>query len=307
MRNGFPLQRFLLNTLPERPWGSRRCPSPSPLRARFFVKSLLPTDKFLSQFYPGVRVRLQPRLSRAEQLPPTSTRGWSYVSRRFRYLLPLLKSLQSWNIPSRSPRGRDRASPPNLFSHSDLWVSPFILLRTPVPPFICAGSSIEFGLKRFHDPLPSLMLQYWTARSTVAKLQTEKQTLQLQLRALQHHLSLHKLHVQVAHETETEAKRQKDTYHDNLRLLEERRRILIDSHSSSVHGTHAAKYRALLAEHLQLEDQFRQITASRTVIHYRLQKLIIDVSHGQNEVALQPVCGSSSLCRLPPLFLTLCS
>jgi len=138
------------------------------------------------------------------------------------------------------------------------------------------------------------MAQYWTARGTIGKLQIEKQFLQLQLQSLQRHLSVHKLHVKFE-----QAKLGTDTYHKHLRLLEERRKAVIDSHFASVHGSHAEKYRMLLEEHLKLEDQFRQLAASHVVACYSLQKLIIDVVHLQNEAVLQTVCGSNQLYRSP--------
>lgn len=124
----------------------------------------------------------------------------------------------------------------------------------------------------------------------MAKLQTEKQKLQLQLRSLQHHLSLHKLHVISACDTK-EVESRKGVCQDAFRLLEERRRVLIDCHSTSVHGSHAGEYRALFAEHVQLEDQFRHVAASRTVVRYSLQKLIIDVVRERKKYRPQMVCG----------------
>ena len=159
-----------------------------------------------------------------------------------------------------------------------------------------AGSrvGIEFNLttQRPRDDLPSLMLQYWTARSAAAKLQAEKETLQLQLRSLQHHLSLHKFHVKSAYETKEEAKLRTDTCQETLRLLDVRRKVLADSHLASVHGSHVGMYRTLLTEHLQLEDQFRKISASQVATRYTLQKLIIDTVRAHSKVPLQAVRGS---------------
>jgi hypothetical protein len=161
---------------------------------------------------------------------------------------------------------------------------------------ISAGSSLvfDFTTPRSRDPLPSLMSQYWAVKDTVATLRAEKQTLQLQLRSLQHHLSLHKSRVRYAHDTK-ETKRQTDAYHENLRLLGERRKALIASHSTSVRGSHAREYQALLAEHIHLEDQFRRITASRMVARYSLQKLIIDAANSHNNTTTPMAAPSTSL------------
>ncbi|KAF9653288.1 hypothetical protein BDM02DRAFT_3182829 [Thelephora ganbajun] len=169
------------------------------------------------------------------------------------------------------------------------------------PLLISAGSSFEFDftIKRFYDPLPSLMSQYWTARGTVGKLQAEKQILQLQLWSLQHHLSLHKSHIKFTHEAK-ETKRRTDACHENLHLLDEHHKVLINSHLASVHGSHAGEYQTLLAEHLQLEDQFRQIAASHMVTHYSLQKLIIDVTHTHSKTTLQMLVSATPECSDSP-------
>lgn len=163
--------------------------------------------------------------------------------------------------------------------------------------FTSAGSRLgiefDFTAQRFHDPFPSLMLRYWTARSAAATLQTEKQMLQLQLRSLQHHLSLHRSHVKSTYGTKEEMKLETDTCREALLLLDVRRSVLIDSHLASLHGSHAEKYRTLLMEHLHLQDQFRQIAASHMATRYSLQKLIIDASYAYSKVPLQTVCGSS--------------
>ena len=135
------------------------------------------------------------------------------------------------------------------------------------------------------------MLQYWTARTAAEKLQTENQALQLQLRSLQHHLSLHRFHVRSVCETE-KAELRADACQETLRLLDVRRKVLINSHLTAVHGSHAGEYRTVLAEHILLEDQFRQISASHMVTRYSLQKLIIDVAYAHSKVPLQTVCRS---------------
>jgi len=168
--------------------------------------------------------------------------------------------------------------PPHIFVHTHWYATRSQDLE---PLFICTASSVESdptAQTRARDPLPSLMSQYWAARDTVAKLQTEKRILRLQLCSLQNHLSLHKSHVECAYGTE-EAGRRVDAYHESLRLLGERRMALIASHSTSIRGSHAREYRTLLAEHTHLEDQFRRITASRMVVRYSLQKLIIDAAY----------------------------
>ena len=162
------------------------------------------------------------------------------------------------------------------------------------------GIEFDFTAKRLPDPPPSLMLQYWTARSTAARLQDERRILQLRLRSLQQHLSLHKFHIKFADEMEAESRPRIATFQEALQLLEMRRKVLIDSHLASVHGSHAEEYRTLLAEHLQLEDRFRQISASHVVTRYSLQKLIIDIARGDGPP--QTVCG---LCQpgTPPIIL----
>lgn len=86
-----------------------------------------------------------------------------------------------------------------------------------------------------------------------------------------------------------------DDYDESLRRLGERRKVLIASHSTSIRGSHAREYRALLAEHVHLEDQFRQITASRIVAHYNLQQLVIDAANSRNNTASSTVGGSAQL------------
>lgn len=155
------------------------------------------------------------------------------------------------------------------------------------------GIEFDFTAKRSLDPPPSLMLQYWSAKNTAARLQDEKRILQLRLRSLQHHLSLRKFHVKSAYETKEESKRRIGTWRETLHLLDVRHKVLIDSHLSSVHGSHAGEYQTLLAEHLQLEDQFRQISASHLITRYSLQKLIIDIVCAHSDVPPQTVSGSS--------------
>ena len=86
-----------------------------------------------------------------------------------------------------------------------------------------------------------------------------------------------------------ESRPQIAAFQEALHLLDMRRKVLIDSHLASVHGSHAGEYRTLLAEHLQLEDRFRQIFASHVVTRYTLQKLIIDIARGDGPP--QTVCG----------------
>jgi len=160
------------------------------------------------------------------------------------------------------------------------------------------GIEFDFTTKHSPDPIPSLMLQYWTARSTAAKLQDEKRILQLRLRSLQHHLSLHKFHVKLASEAKERSKLQVGACQETLRLLDMRRKVLVDSHLTSVHGSHARDYRTLLTEHLQLEDQFCQISASHMVTRYSLQKLIIDIVYAYGDAAAQMACGPRSLMAL---------
>ena len=135
------------------------------------------------------------------------------------------------------------------------------------------------------------MSKYWAAKDTIAKLQMEQQVLQLQLRSLQDHLSLHKL--RVSHAQGTEATKRLDTHFENLRVLGERRMALIASHSASVRGPHAREYRTLLAEHIRLQDQHRQVAASRIVARYTLQNLIIDAARSYNNTISPAV---SELC-----------
>ena len=198
-----------------------------------------------------------------------------------------------------SGEGVTQPHPPLTFTPTHGWVS---LSKLYFSTLISAGASAEFDftVKEPRDPLPSLMSQYRTARSAVAGLQAEKQTLQLQLRSLQNQLSLHKLHVRSACQTKKEAKRRTDANRERLRLLEERRKVLIDSHFASVRGSHAGEYRALMAENVRLEDQFRQIAASHMVTRYSLQKLFIDVAHAHNEITLQTVCMELPSTPPPP-------
>jgi len=123
------------------------------------------------------------------------------------------------------------------------------------------------------------------------KLRTERQTLQLQLSSLQHHLSLHKSQIEHAQDPKRETEYRVDAYRKKLRLLGERRKSLVASHSTSARGQYAKEYRILFAEHIRLEDQLRQITASRVVARYTLQKLIIDVAYSHNSTPPPVVSG----------------
>lgn len=122
------------------------------------------------------------------------------------------------------------------------------------------------------------MSRHRAAEDTVAELQTEHQILRTQLRYLQHHLSLSRLHARHSNKTEERNPRANSRY-QYYRLLEERRKALVASHSSSVRGPHASEYRRLLTAHIRLEDGFRQVAAARVVARYRLQKLIVDAAH----------------------------
>ncbi|KAF9777828.1 hypothetical protein BJ322DRAFT_1114757 [Thelephora terrestris] len=132
---------------------------------------------------------------------------------------------------------------------------------------------------------PSLRSQYQTARNTVKRLQTEQQKLKLQLRSLQHHQYLHKLHVKSATDTEKDAQSRKVAFGANLRLLEDRRRVLIDSHLTSIRGSHAGQYLKVMPEHIRLENRYRQLVASHAATRYNLQKLVIDAVHTRIEVS----------------------
>lgn len=103
--------------------------------------------------------------------------------------------------------------------------------------------------------------------------------LRSQLRHLQHHLSLCKLHAKYANDAEEGRHLMGNSF-----LLSERRKALVASHSTSIRGPHAQEYRTLLMEHIRLEDQFRQVTAARVAARYRLQKLIIETIHPPNNM-----------------------
>jgi hypothetical protein len=143
-----------------------------------------------------------------------------------------------------------------------------------------------------------LISPHRAAKNAVTKLQTENQALQSQLRFLQHHLSLCYLQARYANDTKG-GNRRMDFRYEELRLLGERRKALITSHSSLIHGSHAKEYRTLLMEHVHLQDQFRQVTAARIVARYRLQKLIIDVTQSYNGAESTTVRRLSSLRRSP--------
>lgn len=147
------------------------------------------------------------------------------------------------------------------------------------------------------------MSRYWAAEDTVVKLQTEKQTLQLQLSSLQHHLSLHRSQIKHAQDAKRETEYRVDVHREKLRLLGERRKSLVASHSTSARGQYAREYQTLLTEHIRLEDQLRQITASRVVACYTLQKLIIDTAYSHNS-ALPPTVSGLPY-PSPPSFFTL--
>ena len=142
------------------------------------------------------------------------------------------------------------------------------------------------------------------AEDTITKLKTENQTLQSQLRYLQHHLSLSKLHARYSIDTE-EGNRRMGARYGHFRLLGDRRKALVASHSSSVRGSHNKEYRTLLMEHVHLEDQFRQITAARIVARYRLQKLIIAIAHSSKVTPpVSRVCYLSPSATLPYTIVT---
>jgi hypothetical protein len=124
----------------------------------------------------------------------------------------------------------------------------------------------------------------------VKRLQTEQQKLKLQLRSLQHHQYLHKLHVKSATDTEKDAQSRKVAFGANLRLLEDRRRVLIDSHLTSIRGSHAGQYLKVMPEHIRLENRYRQLVASHAATRYNLQKLVIDAVHTRIEVSPHVVC-----------------
>ena len=179
--------------------------------------------------------------------------------------------------------GPAQCSPPHMFVRSHRYVtSPRDLV------------SSDFIVQRPCDPPPSLISLRRASEDTTTRLRMEQRALQLQLRSLQHHLSLHKLHVRYTNDTK-KTKRRMDDYDESLRRLGERRKVLIASHSTSIRGSHAREYRALLAEHVHLEDQFRQITASRIVAHYNLQQLVIDAANSRNNTASSTVGGSAQL------------
>jgi len=147
------------------------------------------------------------------------------------------------------------------------------------------------------------MSQYWAAGDTVAKLQTEKAALQLQLRSLQHHLSLHREHVRSMHDNTEETKRQADARLVIVRLLEEHRKALVASHSTSVNGSFANEYRAVLMEHIYLEDRFRRLEAVHVVTRYDFQKRVMDRACAYFNATAQTVCGFSYFGRSPPISL----
>jgi hypothetical protein len=157
-------------------------------------------------------------------------------------------------------------------------------------------NSSDIAARRTRDPTPSLTSRARAAKDTVAELQTEKQALQSQLRYLQHHLSLSKLHAKYSNGTEGRNRRMD---YEHFRLLGEQRKALVASHSGSVRGSHAREYQALLTKYIHLEDRFREITTARIVGRYRLQKLIIDAA--RSYTTPQMVSRHSCLRHSPPI------
>ena len=154
--------------------------------------------------------------------------------------------------------------------------------------FIGLGPSSEtsnLAPRQPRNPLPPLAFRHRTAEGEITKLQTEKQALQAHLHYLRHHLALRKMHARSVN-NEVERNRRMDSCYEDFRLLGERHRALVASHSASVRGSHVQEYQKLLTEHIHLEDKFRQVTAARIVARYQLQKLIIDTACHADSIPL---------------------
>ena len=146
--------------------------------------------------------------------------------------------------------------------------------------FIGIGPSSETSNLAPHqprNPLPPLAFRRRPAEGEIAMLQTEKQALQSHLHYLRHHLALRKMHARFVN-NQVERDPRMDSCYEDFRLLGERHRALVASHSASVRGSHAQEYQTLLTEHIHLEDKFRQVTAARIAARYQLQTLIIDAA-----------------------------